>query len=56
MSVHYELLEAAKQAARVLSHIKDSPKADPLKYIPISAYTKAYEALKTAIAKAEGKE
>ena len=50
------LRAAAKQAIRVLSHIKDAPKADPLKYIPISAYTKAYDDLKAALSRAEGGE
>lgn len=51
-----DLLDACIEASRVLSHIKDTPKADPLRYVPVSAYMKAYNKIKQAIAKAEGKD
>lgn len=50
-----ELLEACKALVRVTSHIKDSPLADPLKYVPVSAYKEAYAKGKLAIEKAEGR-
>lgn len=50
-----ELLAALKDLARVVSHIQDTPLADKLKYVPISAYKEAYDVAKQAIAKAEGK-
>ena len=48
-----DMLDALKAAKRVLSHIKDAPKADPLKYVPISAYIEAYEKVKAVIDKTE---
>jgi len=54
-SVAPELLEACKEAARILSFLQDIPKADPLKYIPFSALHEKYKQVKSAIAKAEGR-
>ena len=43
------LRNASEKARRVLSHLIDAPKADPLKYVPTVAVREAYQALKTAL-------
>lgn len=50
-----DMLEALEAAARVMSHIRDAAIADPLKYVPISAYKEGYNKVRAAIRKARGK-
>lgn len=49
-----ELIDAARKASRCLSHIKDGPLADPLKYVPGSAYIEAYDQLRRILARIDG--
>ena len=55
-AVNAELVEACRELMRVVSHIKDAPLADALKYVPISAYNQAREKAKAALAHAGGRE
>ena len=46
-----EAKAALEKLVRVLSHIQDMGLADPLKYVPISAYKEAYAEAKAVLAK-----